>query len=192
MPLPDPIRRRVENIIGRAVAWTTDNTKKLQEVQVSLQAKEVRIAERFQQYGFSSVPLPEAEAVVLFPAGLRDHAIAIAVDDRRYRPTTWAEGEVGIYTHEGDYIRLQNGRIVEVVAGTKVDVTAPEVVVHSSTKVRLETPLVEMTGNLTVTGNVTSSGVVRGNTVRTAAGIQLGTHVHSGVTAGGANTGAPV
>jgi len=148
MPLPDPIRRRLENMIGRAVMWMADNSKKLQEVQVSLQANEVRTAERFQQYGFSSVPLAEAEAVLLFPGGLRDHAIAIAVDDRRYRPTAWIEGEVGLYTHEGDFLRLKNGRIVEVVCGTKVDVTAPEVIVHASTKVRLETPMLECTGEI--------------------------------------------
>lgn len=188
----DRLTRRVNNMVARAVVWMADDSTKLQQLQVSLQANEVRIAERFQQYGFSSVPLSESEAVLLFPAGLRDHVLAIAVDDRRYRPTSLAAGECGLYHFEGDYIRLKNGRIVEVVAGTKVDVTAPEVVVHAATKVRLESPLVEMTGNLTVTGNVTSSGQVQGNTVRTAAGVQLGTHVHSGVTAGGANTGAPV
>src|SRR5262245_46520650 len=127
---------RISNLVARAVVGKIDNTKKLQEVQVSLQAKEVRIAERFQQYGFSSVPLAEAEAVLLFPGGLRDHALALAVDDRRYRPTTWADGEVGLYTHEGDFLRLKSGRIVEVVCGTKVDVTAPQVVVHASSKIR--------------------------------------------------------
>jgi phage baseplate assembly protein V len=192
MPLPDPIRRRVENMIGRAVVWMADNAKKLQELQISLQANEVRTAERFQQYGFSGVPLSESEAVILFPGGLRDHAIAIAVDDRRYRPTDQEAGEVCLYHFEGDSIRLRNGRIIEVVAGQALTVTAPEVTVFASVAVRLETPAVEMTGNLTVNGNITSGGVVQGNTVRTAGGVQLGTHIHSGVTAGGANTGAPV
>ena len=184
--LLDRLARRVANMVARGVVWMADDSTKLQQLQVSLQADEVRIAERFQQYGFTSVPLSESEAVLLFPGGLRDQALVIAVDDRRYRPINWAAGEVGLYTHEGDYIRMKAGRIVEVVCGTKLQVAAPEVVVHASTKVRLETPLVEMTGNLTV------SGQVQGNTVRTAAGIQLGTHVHSGVQAGGANTGAPV
>jgi phage baseplate assembly protein V len=180
------LSNRISNVAARAVVWLADDSKMLQQVQVSLQAREVRNAERFQEYGFTSVPLPESEAVLLFPGGMRDHALAICVDDRRHRPTNWLEGEVGLYTHEGDLIRMKGGRIIEVVCGTKVDVTAPEVVVHASTKVRLETPLVEMTGNLTV------SGQVQGNTVRTAAGIQLGTHVHSGVQAGASNTGAPV
>ncbi len=188
----DRLARRVNNMVARAVVWMVDDSTKLQQVQVSLQADEVRIAERFQQYGFSSVPLSESEAVLLFPAGLRDHVLAICVDDRRYRPTDRPAGEVGLYNHLAIYVRLKNDGSIEVLANTKVDITAPEVIVHASTKVRLETPLVEMPGDLTVSGNTTCSGTVQGNTVRTAAGIQLGTHVHSGVTAGGANTGAPV
>lgn len=180
------LMRRCENMVARGVVWMADNAKTLQEVQVSLLNKEVRVVERFQQYGFSSVPLSEAEGVIIFVGGLRDHGIVINVDDRRYRPTDDAEGEVRIYNHLGDYIRLKSDRTIEVVAGANVDVTAPDVVVHASNKVRIESPLVEMTGNLTV------SGTVQGNAVRTAGGIQLGTHVHSGVQAGGSNTGAPV
>src|SRR5262249_50314284 len=93
-------------------------------------------------------PLAGAEAVLLFPGGLRDHALALGVDDRRYRPTTWTDGEVGLYTHEGDFLRLKHGRIVEVVCGTKVDVTAPQVVVHASSKIRFETPMLECTGEI--------------------------------------------
>ncbi len=147
-PSLDRLGRRINNMVARAVVWMADNSTKLQQVQVSMQADEVRIAERFQNYGFSSVPLSESEAVLLFVGGLRDHAIAIAVDDRRYRPTDWIEGEVGIYTHEGDYLRLKNGRIVEVVAGAAVDVTAPDVTVHAATKVRLDTPMLECTGEI--------------------------------------------
>jgi phage baseplate assembly protein V len=141
------LTRRVDNLVARAIVWKADNAK-LQNVQVSIQKGEVRNAERFQQYGFNSVPLPMAEAVVVFVGGLRDHALCTNVDDRRYRPTDWLEGEVGLYTHEGDFIRLQQGRIVQVVCGTQVDVTAPDVVVHASSKVRIETPMLEVTGEI--------------------------------------------
>jgi phage baseplate assembly protein gpV len=45
---------------------------------------------------------------------------------------------------------------------------------------------VAITGNVTVTGKSTAQGDVIGN------GTSLHTHIHSGVTAGGGNTGAPV
>lgn len=179
------LSRRVDNLVARGIVWMADSSK-IQRVQISLQKGEVRFAEHFQPYGFHSVPLPRAQAVVLFVGGIRDHALCVSVDDPRYRPIDWAAGEVGLKTHEGDFIRMRNGRVIEVMCGTRLDVTAPEAVIHASGKVTLDTPLVEMTGNLTV------SGTVQGNAVRTAAGIQLGTHMHSGVQAGGANTGGPV
>jgi len=45
---------------------------------------------------------------------------------------------------------------------------------------------VAITGNVTVSGTITAQGDVTGN------GTSLHTHTHSGVTAGGGNTGAPV
>lgn len=41
-------------------------------------------------------------------------------------------------------------------------------------------------------GNITTSATIEGGTVRTAAGIDLDTHTHSGVTTGGGNSGPPV
>lgn len=153
--LLDRLNRRVNNMVARAVVWMATNTTMLQELQVSLQSKEVRNVERFQQYGFTSYPLPEAEAVLLFLGGLRDHAIAIAVDDRRYRPTTQEAGEVCLYHHEGDQIRLLNGRIVQIISNNRIEVIAPEVLVSAQTvrivaaeKVRMETPLLEVTGEI--------------------------------------------
>lgn len=168
-----------------------DNAKKIQQLQISIQKDEVRTAERFQNYGFSSVPLRESEAIILFPSGIRDRCIAIAVDDRRYRPTDWLAGEVGVYHYQGDMVRLKNGRIVEVISGTKVDVTAPEVIVHASTKIRLETPLVEVTQDITIAGDCTVTGTVSGGTVQQGA-VVLGTHKHPGVQSGGANTGGAI
>jgi len=58
-------------------------------------------------------------------------------------------------------------------------------VVHP-TKVEIVTPTVTMSGNLQVQGTVT------GTTDCVGGGKSLKDHVHSGVTAGGANTGKPV
>lgn len=142
------LRNRIDNMVARAVVKLIDNTKKMQEAQIAILTGETRSAERFQQYGFSSVPLAGAEAVVLFVAGYRDHALITNVDDRRYRPTTWDAGESGLYHFEGDFIRLKNGRIIEVVAGTALTVTAPTVTITASTKVRMVTPILEVTGEI--------------------------------------------
>lgn len=56
----------------------------------------------------------------------------------------------------------------------------------SPTQVTIQAPTVAVTGNLTVSGTTVSTGNVTG------AGTSLHTHLHSGVTTGGSNTGAPV
>lgn len=144
-----PLNRRISNMIARAVVRLVSDDTKLQSLQVSLLAETTRDgAERFQQYGFTSHPHVGAEAIVLFPFGNRDHPIVIAVDDRRYRKTGLEPGETALYTDEGDFILMKRGRIVQVVAGAKLDVTAPEVVVAASSKIRFETPLLECTGEI--------------------------------------------
>lgn len=166
-----PLAQRVQLMIGRAVVNLVNDATRLQGLQVSLLADEVRgDVERFQQYGFTSVPHPGAEAVAVSVAGSRDHVLVLAVDDRRYRLTGLADGEVALYTDEGDRIVIRRGGTIEVQAATKV---------------RLVTPLVECTGDVTVAGTLTAAVDVVGG------GKSLKGHKHGGVQAGGAQTGVP-
>ena len=166
--LLDPINRRIQLMIGRAVIQTISDDNPLQLMQLLLNFEEVRSGmARLQEYGFTSHPLPGAEAVVLFPGGSRDHGIVIAVEDRRYRLKPLAEGEVAIYTDEGDKIHFKRNRIIElttetfnVIAGTKMNITTPLLEVVASTKVDITSPLVEISGNLTVGGDSESGGDV--------------------------------
>lgn len=169
-----PLARRVRMLLGRAVLRLVDDAKRIQELQVEGYAGELLSGvERFQDYGISSHPHPGAEVVIGCVGGIRSHAIALRVDDRRYRPTGLAEGEVLLYTSEGDHVHLRRGRIIEVVAGAKLDVTAPVVEVQASTsatvtspvvtviassKVTLTTPVVEVSGNLEVGGSAVITG----------------------------------
>lgn len=108
-----PLADRVRLMVGRAIISAVNDGAKLQTLQVELLADEVQDkVERFQNYGFTSVPFPEAEAVLVFPGGLRSHAICLAVDDRRYRLTGLAEGEVGLYDDQGQVILLKRDGIL--------------------------------------------------------------------------------
>jgi len=97
--------------------------------------------ELFQHYGFGSSPLPGAEVLVVAQGNT---TIAIASEDKRYR-VVLASGEVCLYSDEGDKVHLKRGRIIEVVAGTKV---------------LLNTPTTELSGDLKVAGSVSASGQV--------------------------------
>lgn len=97
-----PLWTALRNMLARAVVQLVDDGKKLQRVQLGVLADEtVDDAEHFQPYGFSSVPLPGAEAFVAFPGSDRGHPVILAVTDRRYRPVGGEPGEVVIYNHTG-------------------------------------------------------------------------------------------
>ena len=88
------LRRRVMMMIGRAVLKVIDDSTGLQIVQVEALAGEViDRAERIQSYGFTSHPLPGADALVLAVGGMRQHPVVL-VDDRRHRLKDLEEGEV--------------------------------------------------------------------------------------------------
>jgi phage gp45-like len=113
-----PLVNRVANSIARAVISRIDDTTKMQVLQIGvLNGEVIDGAEHVQQYGFSSVPLDGAEAVVVFPNGDRGHPLVIATDDRRYRPTGEAGGSVLQYNNGGTILRLV-GADVEIVPGS--------------------------------------------------------------------------
>lgn len=139
-----PLRNRVYGIVTRAVIEAAKDTNNMQLVKLALLAGENRDdVERFQNFGFSSVPPDGSEALALAVGGNRDHLIVVAADDRRVRVKGLAKGEAVIFTDDGTKIHLKKGGLVDVVAATKVLVTCPEV---------------EMSGNLTVKQNLKVEG----------------------------------
>ena len=120
-----PVSRRVSNLFSRGTVKATDDSKKLQILQVGLLAEETRAdIERPQPYGFTSSAKDGAEAFVIFVNGQRDHGLAICVEDRRYRIKNLDSGEVAVYDATGSKIVLKaNGDIQLVPSSGKVKVT---------------------------------------------------------------------
>lgn len=101
--------------------------------------------ELFQHYGFTSAPLAGAEYIVVPVGGNSKHAVVVASEDGRYR-VTLQDGEVALYTDEGDHIHLKRGRLIEVVTDTFL--------VTATKKVRFDTPKVEAAGDVEAAGEV--------------------------------------
>lgn len=126
-----PLEDRLRLMIGRAIVRLVDDATSAQSMQLELLAGETQDAvERLQDYGFTSVPHPGAEALVACTGGLRSHAVAIRVEDRRYRLKGLQAGEVAIYDDLGNVIQLGRDR-VEIIAVSEVRVEAPLVKVLS-------------------------------------------------------------
>lgn len=102
--------------------------------------------ELMQHYGFTSAPLPGAEFVAIPVGGNSKHTVVVASEDGRYRVVV-KDGEVALYTDEGDHIHMKRGRLIEIETDT--------LVVKAKTKVRFETPLIEQTGDIKADGEIT-------------------------------------
>lgn len=129
-------------------------------------------AELAQHYGFSSAPLAGAEYVVIPIGGNSSHCVVVASEDGRYR-LQLKDGEVSLYTDEGDYVHMKRGRVIEVVTD--------ELLFKVKNKVRIETPLVEMSGDLHVEGSIKADSEIEDHTRSMQADRDLyNVHDHGG------------
>ncbi|MGO0632206.1 phage baseplate assembly protein domain-containing protein [Pseudomonas sp. SAR267] len=123
----------------RAVAARNNHSGAQIGVEMEGLAGEKVSGELMQHYGFVSGPLPGAEYIVIPVGGNSKHSVVVATADGRYRLQV-VDGEVALYTDEGDYIHLKRGKLIEVKTDT--------LIVNASKKVVFDTPLVEGTGQI--------------------------------------------
>lgn len=112
--LIDPIKRKIFLLIGRAILTAIDNSGKTMKVQLTaLKDETISDVERFEEFGLASYPKlnSEAEAVVAFINGNRDHGIVLCIHDRSLRPADLAEGDVCLYDMNGNRIWISSGNI---------------------------------------------------------------------------------
>lgn len=167
-----PLARRIGNLLARGTVAAVNASGKMQALQLRLLAGEVKDSmEHFEPFGFTSKPMPGAEALAAFLGGDRSHGVVLVVADRRYRLQTLQDGEVALHDAFGNHAHFKADGTLAVAA---------------STKVAIDSPLVTMTGSLQVAGTITAAVDV------VASGKSLKTHVHSGVEHGVSNTGQPV
>lgn len=113
--LLEPLKSRIRDSIARAVVQRVSDGKKLQVVQLGvMDGEDLDDCERFQEYGFTSVPRRGAEAVLLCPNGDRGHPLVVAVDDRRHRLNDLSTGEVAVYNHTGARVTMKKSGDIEV------------------------------------------------------------------------------
>ena len=148
-------------MLARAVIKTINDDTNIQQMSLSILSDELRDKiERYQNYGFTSVPLPGMEAFVGFIAGDRGNPVIIAVGDRRFRVKGLKQGEVAIYTDEGDKIHFKRGREIEVTtdkcivnAARSAEVNAEKIDINGSQYIALTAPDIFLNGNVTGGGS---------------------------------------
>ena len=114
-----------------------------------------------QHYGFTSRPLAGAEIIIINEG---NNYIGIASDDRRYR-IALEDGEVALFTDEGDKIHLKRNRNIEITCGNKlkatveneVDITTKVAKVVATTSCDITSPIVNI--NAATSCGITSPAV---------------------------------
>jgi phage gp45-like len=119
--------QRAFGFLTRAVITKSNDTTKRQELDLQLLYGETQTGvERFQQYGFSSVPVAPTDepqsggsskktfagALVAFLTADRSHPVVLAVDDKRYRPNNLNPGESVLHDHQGQVVHVSKSGIV--------------------------------------------------------------------------------
>jgi len=159
----DELRLKSQMTTARGVVSKVNDDEDLQEIQVHLLAGELRDGlERFQNYGFSSYPHVGSEAATVFIGGNRDHGLVLAVDDRRYRFKVNEEGEIALYTDEGDYIYFKRGNEIEINTGT-LTVNASASCTFNSPQFTVNSNDISLNGDVSVDGQLTSTGDITDN-----------------------------
>ena len=176
-----PIRRRITGMITRALVTDVVENLQRQNIQVKMHANEsADNIERFQNYGFSSVPPPGSEAILAALGGNLANLIALAVEDKKVRPQG-ESGDVFLYHQEGHKIRLtKDGKIV--ITATDVIFEALNSYTIISPETLIQGPL-HVTGGISTdlgifaTGGITSASMVSGLNL-TAGGFNYLGHFH--------------
>jgi phage baseplate assembly protein V len=144
----DHIEKRISRALGgirqafRGVMSRVNSAPKVQLIQaVGLRGENIQAAEYFQHYGYTSNP-PEGAMFVMVPIGGKTaHGIVIATEHGSYRLKNLAPGEVAIYDDLGQKIHLTRNGIV-------IDGANKQITITNTPKVRMDIPLLEVTGEI--------------------------------------------
>jgi len=137
----NPIRL-IKNLFKIAKILSVDDSGDYQFATVSAMGKTQKVL-MLKPYGLMSNPPAGSIVGQWSQNGQESNGIGLA-DDPKNRPIKdMAEGEVGLGNYvTGDYLYFDETGTLNVVASTKVIVTAPTVKVVASVEVRIESPFV--------------------------------------------------
>lgn len=192
----DQIRREVQRSLANVrsalrgvLTGLTLNVRVQRADAEALAGEAVQDMELMQQFGFTSAP-PDGAQLILIPLGGRTSAaVVVATEHGAYRLQLNAQGEAALYNQWGDYVWLREGGEVEVVASTKVTITAPLVTMSGDLQVAGK---VDAAGHITSGANITAAGqVADGGGTKTMSGMRNIFNAHNHADPQGGTVGTP-
>ena len=155
-----PFRQALDNLIARAVVRSVAQGK-VQILQVAPSASELKDRiEHLEPAGWTSHPLPGAEALVLFLGGDRSHGVATVVADRRTRPADVPAGAVCVYASADAVSKIwlkPEGEILIEATNVTIEASA-DITLRAEGKLRLEGDDVEIHAGTALSWDVDGFG----------------------------------
>jgi phage baseplate assembly protein V len=145
------LHQRILHAIGRGRVTTGNDTGSVQTQQIKLGADEIKDdVPRLAEFGFTSMPPVGSDAVLVFIGGDRSNGAIVATGHQASRPKGLKAGEAMIYTQDGKsiYLTADSGIVVDAKGQAVVVNEATNVTINASGKVRMVTPLLEVTGDI--------------------------------------------
>ncbi|MEL5664778.1 phage baseplate assembly protein [Serratia ureilytica] len=149
--------RRVAMMIGLGKITGYGDAGGIQKLQYQTPLEVRGDTPRMAEFGFSSGLPVGTDVVLAYLGGDRSSAVIVASNNQQYRQSGLKSGETLIYNQWGIFVKLTENGIEIEAKGKPVTVTnATTVTVTATEKIRLETPRLEVTGD--VIDNCDSNG----------------------------------
>ncbi|HGM7154170.1 TPA: phage baseplate assembly protein [Serratia marcescens] len=149
--------RRVAMMIGLGKITGYGDAGGIQKLQYQTPLEVRGDTPRMAEFGFSSGLPVGTDVVLAYLGGDRSSAVIVASNNQQYRQSGLKSGETLIYNQWGMFVKLTENGIEIEAKGKPVTVTnATTVTVTAAERIRLETPRLEVTGD--VIDNCDSNG----------------------------------
>lgn len=149
--------RRVAMMIGLGKITGYGDAGGIQKLQYQTPLEVRGDTPRMAEFGFSSGLPVGTDVVLAYLGGDRSSAVIVASNNQQYRQSGLKSGEALIYNQWGMFVKLtENGIEVEAKGKPVTVANATTVTVTATEKIRLETPRLEVTGD--VIDNCDSNG----------------------------------
>jgi len=170
--------------IGRVTGLSDDGVIQTLQYRTPLDVRSA--TPRMTEFGFSSAPPVGSDVVVLSLGGDRSSQVIIATNHKSYRHTGLQAGETVIYNQTGQFVKLTASGIAVEANGQPVTVTnATTVTINATDSVVMNTPTLQVNGDVLATGNITDNSGSNKATVKQLRDAYDGhTHVVKGVETG--------
>lgn len=186
-----PLRTKILLSIGHGIIEVSKDSGDLQFIQATFLNGETKSdVRKMHHFGFSSSAPSGSECIGVSVAGNREAMVVIATENREFRFKNLGDGEVAIYSKDGDYIHLKDGNAIDIKTKT--------LNIEASASVTIKSPQITMDGESTVTKNLTvdkSANITKDANITGSANVTVDVvatgNVTGAVITGTTSVGAP-